>query len=745
MEQNDELRQAWDFVEHTGISIFLTGKAGTGKTTFLKTLRERSSKQMIVVAPTGVAALNADGVTIHSFFQLPLSPFLPGMKTESRFKFSREKRRIINSLDLLVIDEISMVRSDLLDAVDSVLRRYRQSTRPFGGVQLLMIGDLQQLTPVVRHSEEAMLSRYYDTPYFFGSQALKQIRYVTIELHHVYRQQDAHFITILNHVRDAKATMTDLQELNGHYKPLFRPKPEDGFIRLTTHNAIANDFNANELRSLKTPSFCYEAEVYENFPEADYPTEMKLELKVGAQVMFVKNDTNHQFYNGRIGQVVALDENSVSVKCPEDTETINVQPAEWENTKFSINERTKSIEREVVGTFRQIPLRLAWAITIHKSQGLTFAHAIIDAKLSFAPGQVYVALSRCQNLEGLVLSSPIAPGAIMNDYRVDDYISHQNEAAQKSIAQLPALKDEYYKDALVELFSFNNLDSQEKALLRILQEYFPQRDDLQFAHQKALAQFQEEVLEVSAKWTALILQSSLETLRSTEFLERVRNSALYFGDKLKAVFGDLLERTRETECSNKTGKLRFEDAMPQLMQTFKAKIYLLGDMEEENFCLATFMKLRQTAKLDAMDNKAHKRRKSKDKDDSGEEAEQETPKKQKGNKKEKREKKERIDTKQVSLDMLNSGMDVTEITNERGLQRQTVIKHLSHFIAEGKLEPDGLITPEKTSIILDACDRAEDKTLLHSIKELCPENISYDEIILALAIKKRQDSQSSGE
>ena len=449
MERNEQLREAWEFVENTGTSIFLTGKAGTGKTTFLKTVVEKSKKRLIVVAPTGVAAINAGGVTIHSFFQLPLSPFVPGTQTKNKFDFGKEKRKIIASLDLLIIDEISMVRADLLDAIDNVLRRYKDRYQPFGGVQLLMIGDLQQLTPVVTPEDEIILKPYYDTPYFFGSKALKQISYVTIQLKTVYRQQDNLFISILNHIRNGQPTADDMQLLNQRYNPTFVPKAEDGYIRLTTHNNAANGYNNSELQRLSSESFSFNAQIEGNFPEYSYPTSPILTVKKGAQVMFIKNDPLGRYYNGRIGHVVSVDSDHIVVKCPDDSQNINVEPLEWENTHYKLNVETKEIESEVQGTFKQFPLKLAWAITIHKSQGLTFSHAIIDAVHSFAPGQVYVALSRCTSLEGLVLASPITPQAIINDEKVDNYILQQEVEAQKSIAQLPALKEEYFRYLLL--------------------------------------------------------------------------------------------------------------------------------------------------------------------------------------------------------------------------------------------------------------------------------------------------------
>ena len=500
---NDELRIAWDFVEHTGRSIFLTGKAGTGKTTFLKTVVEQSKKRTIVVAPTGVAAINAGGMTIHSFFQLPFTPYVPNARIKSKFDFGKEKRRIIASLDLLIIDEISMVRSDLLDAIDSVLRRYRDHYKPFGGVQLLMIGDLQQLTPVVTPEDEALLKPYYDTPYFFGSKALQQIEYVTILLSQVFRQEDAAFLDVLNHIREANPTTDDIATLNQRCQPAFIPQQGEGYIRLTTHNYLADNYNENELKKLPGHSYTFQAQIEGNFPEYSYPTSEVLTLKEGAQVMFVKNDPTgeHRYFNGRIGEIVEISESRVCVLCAGDAEGIEVEPLEWENAQYQLNPETRVIETKVQGTFRQLPLRLAWAITIHKSQGLTFERAIIDANLSFAPGQVYVALSRCKTLEGMVLSAPIEARAIISDKRVEDYIGHQEEEAQKSISQLPQLKEEYYRFLLLELFDFHDIFYKEEHLLRLMTEFFYHAfTDATELHKRVLSNFSAQTMSVSEKW-----------------------------------------------------------------------------------------------------------------------------------------------------------------------------------------------------------------------------------------------------
>ena len=613
MEQNNELRTAWDFVEHTGRSIFLTGKAGTGKTTFLKAVVEQSSKRSIVVAPTGVAAINAGGMTIHSFFQLPFSPFVPGAKIESRFDFGKEKRKIISSLDLLIIDEISMVRSDLLDAIDSVLRRFRDRYKPFGGVQLLMIGDLQQLTPVVTPDDERMLAPYYDTPYFFGSKALAQIEYVTIQLEKVYRQQDDTFLTLLNHIREGHPTADDLALLNARYQPAFVPQPNEGYIRLTTHNQMANNYNESELKKLSGRAYTYRAKIEGTFPDYSYPTAETLVLKEGAQVMFVKNDPSgeHRYYNGRIGHVTLAEDNRLEVYCPGDAEAIEVEPLEWENARYTLNDQTREIETEVLGKFSQLPLRLAWAITIHKSQGLTFERAIIDASLSFAPGQVYVALSRCKTLEGMALASQIPPQAIISDERVDSYISHQEEAALRSIEQLPTLKDEYYRYLLMELFDFKDILYREEYLNRIITEFFYHSyTDIAEMHKRALENYKQQVVVVADKWVGMIQQMAIDTLHNAEFLERVKRSAAYFEQTLEQVLARPLALVPDIKSQNKQAMKRLTENYGDLRQAWLSRRYLLQQMAKRTFTIADYLRQKQHSLLDAMDMEDRKEKTS---------------------------------------------------------------------------------------------------------------------------------------
>ena len=619
MEQNNELLTAWDFVENTGRSIFLTGKAGTGKTTFLRTVMQQSRKRPIVVAPTGVAAINAGGVTIHSFFQLPFSPYVPGAKVESKFDFSREKRKIIASIDLLIIDEISMVRADLLDAIDAVLRRFRDHNLPFGGVQLLLIGDLAQLTPVVTPEDERLLKPYYDTPYFFGSKALQQIDYVTIQLEHVYRQQDESFIKILNEVRNGHPSAEALAQLNSRaiLNSQFSILNSQLAIRLTTHNHLANYYNESELQKLPGRSYSYRAEIKGTFPDYSYPTAETLELKVGAQVMFVKNDPSgeHLYYNGRIGRVMEASEKHLTVYCEGDANAIEVEPLEWENTRYTLNEVTREIESEVQGTFKQLPLRLAWAITIHKSQGLTFDHAIIDANQSFAPGQVYVALSRCRTLEGLTLATPLEARSIINDQRVDSYIAPQESEAERSIQQLPVLKQEYERYLLLQLFDFRSILLLQETMVRIFAEFFyHSHASLKQLHDQALFDLRQHVLAIADRWQQKIRLMPVEGLRDADFLERVKRSAEYFSDQLHFILSKPIELSAKVETGNKQAARRLDNAFTDLRQAWRARRYLLLKIAEKGYTVDIYLHEKQMSMLDAIDEgtlKAKRVRKTK--------------------------------------------------------------------------------------------------------------------------------------
>lgn len=422
---NFELDVARFIVEKTDMSLFLTGKAGTGKTTFLREVVRYTKKKCIVLAPTGIAAVNAGAMTIHSFFQFGLGPFVQGViEPKSDFRINKSKLELIRHLQLLIIDEVSMVRADLMDHIDVELKRIRRNSKPFGGVQLLMIGDLQQLPPIAHGGEDELLRQYYKTLYFFSSAALKSMKYSCIELKNVYRQTDGHFIDILNHARDCTLTSQDISDLNARYVPGFSPKPEDGYIRLMTHNRQVDYVNETELEKLDSKPYTFVAAVTGTFPEESYPTADSLTLKKGAQVMFIKNDPERRFINGTLGEVKSIDKNSIAVRLAESGTVIDVEPVEWQNIRYQFDEESKEISSKQIGRFKQYPLKAAWAITVHKSQGLTFDKAIIDVHAAFSPGQAYVALSRCRTLDGLVLSSPVSASVFMRDNAVDAYMNY---------------------------------------------------------------------------------------------------------------------------------------------------------------------------------------------------------------------------------------------------------------------------------------------------------------------------------
>src|SRR6266705_5550229 len=540
---NPELDLAFEYVRNTGKNIFLTGKAGTGKTTFLHQIKEESSKRMVVTAPTGVAAINAGGMTLHSFFQLPLGLHLPGTSREvnNQRRFPRDKIQLLRTLDLIVIDEISMVRADLLDAVDDVLRRYRDDPRAFGGVQLLMIGDLHQLPPVVKPEDWELLRPHYETPYFFGSLALQRTDMVVIELQHIFRQSDGRFIDLLNKVRNNRMDAGVLETLNRRYVPGFQPGMEDAYITLTYHNASSYDLNAQRLESLPPRLRTFKAKIAGDFPETAYPTEETLEFKKGAQVLFVRNDLSPEkrYFNGKIGKITRFAGDEIFVRCKDEREDIAVTPVEWQNIKYSIDGETKEVKAEVLGTFTQYPLRLAWAITIHKSQGLTFDRVIIDARSAFAHGQVYVALIRCKSREGIVLSSRINPSSVKTDQVIKAY-TEKTARNLPSEAHLRQSKREYQETLVRELFDFGAMNSHLHGLRRLFQEHSNAVSPEGLSQFKALvAKTGAEVFLIAQKFAPQLhayfsqpeLPEENESLR-----ERLRKAGGYFSSKLNSDF-----------------------------------------------------------------------------------------------------------------------------------------------------------------------------------------------------------------
>ena len=546
IQSNRELEMAFEFVYCTNRNVYLTGRAGTGKTTFLNRLRKECPKRMVIVAPTGVAAINAGGVTIHSMFQLPFSPFFPesaGLQNNplNAIRYRKQKIRLLKSIDLLVIDEISMVRADILDAVDSLLRRYRHSNQVFGGVQILMIGDVHQLPPVVKEEEWKMLRLYYSNMYFFSSKAFANANPVVIELQQIFRQSDIDFIMLLEKIRINGMDANTMQLLNQRYNKHFNSSAHPGYIILTTHNSQSAAINDKRLEELSGDEFLFEAEVKGDFPEYNFPTLKTLALKPGAQVMFVKNDLTPEkrYYNGKIGKIVHIEDDNIVVQCPEDDYSIDVGIVSWSNIRFTLNEATKEIEEEEIGSFSQYPLKLAWAITIHKSQGLTFDKVVVDAAQAFAHGQVYVALSRCRSLDGLVLSSVIGYGSVITDNNVIDF-NRRSEDFVPDDRELEVSKMQFRNEILLQLFDFSDMMNRLIHIRRLAIEAGESVSSTLVPDTEQTIEFlNKEIFDVSSKFRRQLdyLFSLTETEEGEKHLKgRVLSAAAYFKDKLSTIF-----------------------------------------------------------------------------------------------------------------------------------------------------------------------------------------------------------------
>ncbi len=567
---------AEEFAMHTNRPLFITGKAGTGKTTFLRKLREQTPKNMAVVAPTGVAAINAGGMTIHSFFQLPVRTLIPTPQSYKQLfaeqRLTQRKRNLIYHLEMLVIDEISMVRADVLDAIDQVLRRYKyRKDQPFGGVQLVMIGDLFQLSPVVtRGDDEEAMRKYYEGPYFFQAKVMQELQPIYVELDHVFRQQDQTFVQLLNEVRENQLTAQGRALLNARYNPRFRNTDEDFHITLTTHNRLADELNERELAKLPDVPHVFTAEIKKDFPVNIYPTEEVLTLKTGARVMFVRNDDQkpRRFYNGKIGVITEIDSDKIIVRC-EDGE-IEVTRMVWENIRYREDEKTGKIDEEILGTFTQYPLRLAWAVTIHKSQGLTFDKVIIDAARAFAAGQVYVALSRCRTLEGIVLSSKLDYVELDNDPSVLRYTD--NQPSVETIQQaLPTARKEYEIQLFSALFDFHRtlslVDQMRKMVVSKVsfnEECLPFLDALQ----PVFVEWQGIADKFRPQLTKLLLNGDKMRL-----CERLHAACGYFVPLMKPVAQKIADHP--CRCKNKADAKDFEPLLSDLFLGLHEKMHLM--------------------------------------------------------------------------------------------------------------------------------------------------------------------------
>ena len=805
MIDNQELELAWNFVEKTDRNIFLTGKAGTGKTTFLHKVKHESLKRLVVVAPTGVAAINAKGVTIHSFFQMPFGPILPpevqgqGNDT-SQFqrKFNRKKIDIIRSLDLLIIDEISMVRADLLDGIDQVLRKYRDRTRVFGGVQVLMIGDLQQLAPVVKPQEWNLLNSYYDTPYFFSSKALQEANMIGVELKHIFRQQNQEFIHILNEIRNNIISEASLQKLNQRHIPNFLPKDSDGYITLTTHNNQADQINIDKLLSIGKKSYVFEAKVEGDFSEYAYPTHYQLQLKVGAQVMFIKNDSSPEkrYYNGKIGKIIGFEDETVIVKCSGDLEDIYTKYETWENIRYSIDSETKKISEHVKGSFSQMPLRLAWAITVHKSQGLTFDKAIIDVSSSFAHGQTYVALSRCKTLDGIVLNKALEKRSIIQDGRVRSFTQEVEENLPDQ-AILTQSQKEFQLNLIQELLDYQQFIYPVNRFIKV-SNY--NRTSLKGEYEEAIQKLQASILNLIKVGKSF--QSQLKELskdiNSPEtdpvIMERISKALSYFSTQNFEAVQTL--DTISFSTDNKEIKKDLKKQLDKLSELFTIKQYCFEGLDK--FESDKYMALRAKAVLEKP-KKSKKERDFVDKDANpilfgdlrhwrmeraleydiapyqifsqetlyelctvlptdknrllkikgmgkvriakyGEEILGIIKQYVKDNKvdipqielQEKRKPKPKEDTKKLSFEMLKDGKTVEEIAQARSLVLSTVEGHLAYYIAKGELEFEDVVGEKKAMELLLAI-RTTKYSGLVDLKSKVDKKFSYGDLKMALS------------
>lgn len=595
---SDYYQLAHGFANHTNQITFITGKAGTGKTTFLKKLKAESFKQIAVVAPTGIAAINAGGTTIHSFFQLPFSPFTPtpiGKKELiSKMKMQGRRQQILRELELLVIDEISMVRADVLDAIDTVLRHYRHRVhQPFGGVQVVFIGDMFQLSPVAKREEQHILMSYYEGIHFFDSHVMQQVSMVYIELDKVFRQKNADFIHILDEVRMNKLSSQSLAKLESTYNPNFVPKDDDTYITLTTHNYKADLINSAELKKIDEKSQWFSAEVKGSFPTNNFPVDMDLELKKGAKVMFVKNDTEmpRRFYNGKIGEVTFIDDDYVMVTCPGEENAIYVEAVTWENMTYTVNKETTKLEEEITGSFTQIPLRHAWAITIHKSQGLTFDKAIIDAGDAFAPGQVYVALSRCRTLEGIVLKSKINSNSIRNEANILKFSSRRNEAGEL-IKKLEASQVEYRKQLLIELFEFNPIQKLFNFLRSDVNKAGSSFNEETSPFLSNLNQLLDEIKEVANKFIIQLTQIFNNTPFDNALLQqRLSAASTYFDEKLDELLGQITDSPAYTD--DKAFAKSYNEDLLNIYTQLAQKKQVITKLEQD-FTIENYFKWRNS-------------------------------------------------------------------------------------------------------------------------------------------------------
>lgn len=742
------------FVNYTSKHIFLTGKAGTGKTTFLRHLIELTHKKAVIAAPTGIAAINASGVTIHSLFQLPFGAYLPKQPAAEGNHYNQQyntpksivrhlnmtaaKRKVLVDMELLIIDEVSMLRADLLDAIDMVLRYIRRNnSASFGGVQVLFIGDLHQLPPVVKSNEWTLLGQFYNSAYFFDAHALQQQPPVYIELEKIYRQADDVFIRLLNNLRNNEVSPQDVALLEKYYKADFKPAIADKYITLTTHNHKADTLNKQSLEELDSPSYLYMAKVEDEFSEYAYPAEYILELKKGAQVMFIKNDPtgDQRFFNGKIATVISLTPDRIEVQTEGNNEKIVVEKYKWENIRYTTDKVSGEIKEELIGTFTQYPLKLAWAITVHKSQGLTFDKAIIDIGNAFAPGQIYVALSRLRSLNGLVLTSQISGSGIRQDQNVSFFSRHKQEHSVLE-NQIVQESENFLRSYLLSCFDLTPLDNY---VYEHVHSYT--KDINKSAKQKHV------------KWAAQLLKDLTEVkVHASKFLVQIQR---LYQDKSESGLQTLLERTTAAENYFKPLLAAFSKRIFERMELVKQDkqvvAYLTELLEMEALFYEQLKKIRKaTALLNAtISGKEFTKQDVNALLSQAERAAQMeavfampgkldfTDKKTKAkaaakSKAPKKEKEPKTDTKELSLALLKEGKTIAEIAEERKMVAGTIEGHLAHYVAKQEISAKEIIGARKLGEILAAIKKLQ-SIQMNPIRELLGRDYSFGEIKIGIA------------
>jgi hypothetical protein len=720
---NTEFQTALSFINQTNRHLFLTGKAGTGKTTFLRYIREKGFKKMAVVAPTGVAAINAGGVTIHSFFQIPPGTFIPtafGFNgSDQRFmdphsllqqlRIGAQKKELINELELLVIDEVSMVRADLLDAMDVVLRHVRRnSSTPFGGVQVLYIGDLFQLPPVVKPDEWKYLSGVYKSPFFFDAMVIREHQPLYLELQKVYRQKDDKFIGILNNIRNNICSARELDTLHDYYQPEFVAPNNDHYVTLTTHNEQANMINQRELRKLSGEPFSFKAEISGDFPDNAFPAEEVLHLKKNAQVMFIKNDKGEarRYFNGKIATIHSIEHDKLIVSFPDENDLLELKKETWQNIRYTYSKVSDRIEEEELGSFKQYPIRLAWAITIHKSQGLTFDKAVIDAGASFAAGQVYVALSRLTSLDGLVLKSRIQPHCIQTDERVLQFVNGQLQLDNLE-ELLSSEQKEYMRDSLLQKIGWEKLigimevhiDGYEHRLI-------PDQEECVNCSKQLLSHLME-LREVSTRFRkqleAMFPRAEQDHFR--ELQSRIDAGCSYFIKQLdEKLIGPLNKQIQVVKVKKRVTS--YVKELNDIKRRFEKKKQEFANVQK---MMLSLVNADNGAALDISIEELHKPiivTVAKEKKVIGE-------------------------TYRISLEMFKEGMSIADIASARSMVVSTIEGHLSHFIPTGEIEVSQLVEQSKLQKILALL--TEQPTSSSSvIKEQLGEEFSYGEIRAAM-------------